>query len=91
MCVEAKTRLERIACGDRGWTGVTWLVYQVMVYSGARLFSRKTPLDGCVLAQADGGPKFVVLEERATLQQTLVHKHVILVDQQGLNSSANHV
>lgn len=67
----------------QGWTGATWLVHQVMVYSGASLFSRKTPLEGCVLAQADGGPKFVVLEERETLQQTLVHKHVMLIDQQG--------
>lgn len=67
----------------QGWTGAMWLVYQVMVYSRASLFSRKTPLKGCVLAQADAGPKFVVLEERAMLQQTLVHKHVMLVDQQG--------
>lgn len=66
-------------------------MYQVMVYSGASLFSRKTPLEGCVLAQTDGGPKFFVLEERETLQQMLVHKHVIFVDQQGQNSSANHL
>lgn len=75
----------------QGRTGGTWRMYQVMVYSGASLFSRKTPLEGCVLAQADGGPKFFVLEERETLQQMLVHKHVIFVDQQGQNSSANHL
>lgn len=55
-----------------------------MFYPGASLFSQKVPAQkGCIQSQADSGPKFRVLEEEE-LNQSLINKHFILIDQTGI-------